>query len=181
MEDVHAVLDAAGSERAAVFAISEGGPMAIPLAATQPDRVSHLIVYGTYARFTRSDDYPQGYPDTIFEDWNRMVRDEWHEAPGLSLLAPSLLGDDDAARAWGRFIRAGTSPRGATALLELYREIDVREALPLVSQPTLILHREDDEAVRPPMARQLAERIPDARYVEVPGGTMRSSSAIPTP
>jgi class 3 adenylate cyclase len=169
MEDLRSVLDAAGSERAALFGISEGGPMSILLAATYPQRVSHLALYGTYARFTRTDDYPQGLPDRVFDDWRRLITNEWHEAPAMAALAPSLLGDARAARSWGRFIRAGTSPGGAIALLELYRDMDVREALPLISQPTLILNRADDEAVRPSAGRYLADHVPGARYVEVPG------------
>src|SRR3954467_3705179 len=144
MEDVRAVLDAAGSERAALFGTSEGGPMAILLAATYPERVSHLALYGTYARMTKAPDYPAGMPDDFLRNWERIVRDEWHQAPGLGVLAPSLAGDPAGEAAWGRFVRAGTSPGGATSLLALYRDIDVREALPLVSQPTLILTREGD-------------------------------------
>src|SRR3954452_20028562 len=169
MEDLRTVLDAAGSERAALFGISEGGPMSILLAATYPERVSHLALYGTYARFTRAPDYPQGLPDLVFDDWRRLITNEWHEAPAMAALAPSLVGDAEAARSWGRFIRAGTSPGGAIALLELYRDMDVREALPLISQPTLILTRAGDQAVWPSAGRYLADRIPGARYVEVPG------------
>jgi class 3 adenylate cyclase len=166
---VRAVLDAAGSERAALFGISEGGPMSILLAATHPERVSHLVLYGTYARLTRAADYPFGLPDTYLQDWERTLTAAWQEAPGLQVLAPSLVGDAEAERSWGRFVRAGTSPRGATSLLALYREMDVREALPLVSQPTLILHRADDDAVEPAQGRYLAEHIAGARYVELPG------------
>ena len=169
MEDVRAVLDAAGSERAALFGISEGGPMSILLAATHPERVSHLILYGTYARFTRSEDYPHGFPPAVFEAWNRIIREEWHEAPGMRMLAPGAVGDPKAERAWGRFIRAGTSPGGAMALMALYSEMDVREALPVIEQPTLIMHRANDEAIRPANGRYLAERIAGARYLEIPG------------
>jgi class 3 adenylate cyclase len=169
MEDVRAVLDASGSESAALFGISEGGPMSILLAATYPDRVSHLVLYGTYARMTKAPDYPVGMPDEFLRNWERIVRDEWHEAPGVGVLAPSLVGDPAGESSWGRFVRGGTSPGGAVSLLALYHDIDVREALPLISQPTLIVTREDDEAIRPGHGRYLAERIAGARYVEVPG------------
>ncbi len=169
MEDVHAVLDAAGSERAALFGISEGGPMSVLLAATYPERVSHLVLYGTYARFARAPDYPMGFPDEVFGFWDKVMREEWQDAPALRLLAPTLVGDADAERAWGRLMRAGTSPGGAAALLTLYRDLDVREALPLVSAPALVLHRADDEAIRPDAGRYMAEHIPGARFVEVPG------------
>ena len=169
MEDVRAVMDAAGSERAAVMGVSEGGPMAVLLAATHPERVTHLILVGTYARLTRSDDYPIGIPRGTMERWEERLREDWSEAPALSYLAPSLVGDADEERAWGHFIRMGTSPRGARALMNLYRDIDVRAILPVVDVPTLVIHRAEDTAIRPAMGRYLAERIPGSRYVEVPG------------
>src|SRR3954469_19701499 len=169
MEDVRAVLDAAGSERAVLFGTSEGGPMAILLAATYPERVSHLVLYGTYARLTRAPDYRCGVPDKFIENWQRIIHEDWHRSPGAAVLAPSLVGDAEGERAWGRFMRGGTSPRGAVSLLGLYQDIDVREALPLVSQPTLILQRRDDDAIRPEQGPHLAKNIPGARYVELPG------------
>jgi class 3 adenylate cyclase len=169
MEDVRAVLDAVGCERAALFGISEGGPMSILLAATHPERVSHLALYGTYARLTRTPDFPHGMPETYLEDWERTLTGGWQEAPGMQVLAPSLVGDAEAERSWGRFVRAGTSPRGAVSLLALYRDMDVREVLPLVSQPTLVLQRSGDDAVRPGQGRYLADHIAGARYVELPG------------
>src|SRR3954469_15031138 len=81
MEDVRAVLDAAGSERAAVFGISEGGPMSILLAATYPERVSHLALYGTYARMTRAPDYPCGVPEKFIQNWQRIIHEDWHRSP----------------------------------------------------------------------------------------------------
>src|SRR4051794_36019595 len=170
MEDVRAVLDAAGSERAALFGTSEGGPMSILLAATYPERVSHLALYGTYARLTRAPGYRCGVPEKFIQNWQRIIHEDWHRSPGAAVLAPSLVGDAEGERAWGRFMRGGTSPRGAVSLLGLYEDIDVREALPLVSQPTLVLQRRDDEAIRPEQGRHLAEHIPGARYVELPGG-----------
>jgi class 3 adenylate cyclase/pimeloyl-ACP methyl ester carboxylesterase len=169
MEDLRAVLDAAGSERAAVLGTSEGGPMALLLAATYPERVSRLILYGTYARLTRAPDYPDGFPPSVYDAWRRIIHDEWAHAPAMRLLAPSLVGDADAERAWTRFIRMGTSPSGAAALIELYRDIDVRDVLPVVGVPTLVLHRRDDSAVRPALGRYMAKGIPGARFVETPG------------
>ena len=169
MEDLRAVLDAAGSERAACMGVSEGGPMSILLAATFPERCSHLILYGSYARLTKAEGFPEGISDAALDELGRRLRDEWGGPAALSLFAPSLAGDEDAARDWGRFLRSGSSPSGARALMDLYREVDVREALPLVAQPTLVLHRSEDYALPFRMARYLAEHIPNARLVELPG------------
>lgn len=170
MEDLHAVLDAAGSERAALFGVSEGGPMAVLLAASFPERCSHLVLYGTGARLARAPDYPEGMPDEAIDAFGRTIRDEWGGAAGMRLLAPGLVGDPEAERAWAKVMRFGTSPRSATALMGLYKEIDVRAALPLVSQPTLVLHRARDIAIPFALARRLAEGIEGAHLVEMPGG-----------
>jgi class 3 adenylate cyclase len=169
MEDLRAVLDAAGSEQAALMGVSEGGPMCILLAATSPERVSHLILYGSYARLTATDDYPEGVPESALDDLSRRVRDEWGGPAALSIFAPSLLGDPEGERSWGRFLRSGTSPAGAEALMDLYREVDVRDALPLVDRPTLVLHRTADSALPLRIGRYLADHIPGARMVELPG------------
>src|SRR5919107_3021162 len=95
MEDLYAVLDAAGSERAALMGVSEGGPMSILLAATFPERCSHLILYGSYARLTKSEDYPEGVPEAALDVLGDRLREEWGGPAALSLFAPSLVGDDD--------------------------------------------------------------------------------------
>lgn len=169
MEDLRAVLDAAGSERAALFGVSEGGPMAMLLAATYPERCSHLALYGTAARFTHAPGYDAGVPPEALERFGRRIGSEWGGAAGIGVLAPSLAGDPELERGWQRVMRTGTSPRGVVALMGLYRELDVREALPLISQPTLVLHRAADRPLPVAMGRYLAEHIADARFVELPG------------
>jgi class 3 adenylate cyclase len=108
-------------------------------------------------------------PDEALDLLANRLRDEWGGPAALSLFAPSLVGDAEAERDWGRFLRSGTSPAGARALMDLYREIDVREALPLIAQPTLVLHREHDSALPARVGRYVTERIPGARMVELPG------------
>ena len=169
MDDLEAVMDAAGCERAAIFGISEGGPMSALFAATHPGRVSSLVLYGTYARMTKAPDFPQGVDPERLERWANLVREEWGGAVAVELWAPSAAGDPEFERWWARLLRQGTSPAGAIELMNLYKEIDVRAALPAIDVPTLVLHRRDDRLVPARQARYLAEHIRDARYVELQG------------
>jgi class 3 adenylate cyclase len=169
MDDLIAVLDAVGSERAALFGASEGGPVSIVTAATHPTRVSALALYGTYARLLASDGYPQGLSEEGFRRWQRLVRTEWGGPVTSRLWAPSMEGDAAFEQWWGKLLRLGTSPSGAMELLELYVEGDVRRVLDSVSAPTLVLHRRDDRMTPARMGRYIADRIPEARYVELEG------------
>jgi class 3 adenylate cyclase len=170
MDDLRAVMDAAGSERAALLGASEGGPMAILFAASFPERVTHLILYGTYARLTRAEDYPVGFPGDRFEARLEEMVASWGEAVGMDLFMPSLADDDELAAWWMRLLRSGTSPRAALALMKTYLELDVRPALAAITSPTLVLQRRDDRIAPARFGRSLAEGIPGARYVELSGG-----------
>ena len=169
MDDVRAVMDAVGVERAALLGVSEGGPMAMLFAATYPQRTSGLILLGTFARAFRSDDYPFGIDvETAFAQLPAL-EEEWGEGAGLRALAPSV-GDDPTFRAaWGRYQRMSVSPRTATDLLRLVAQIDVRHVLATIRVPTLVVHRSGDRFVVPEHGRYLAEHIPGARWVEFPG------------
>jgi class 3 adenylate cyclase len=169
MDDLGAVLAAAGCERPAVFGVSEGGPMSMLFAATYPERVSSLVLYGTYARMVRSSEYPLGVPPEALDRWAEMMRREWGGPVGMRVWAPSAVGDAEAERWWARLLRQGTSPAGVTALIDLYREMDVSGILSSIDVPALVLHREDDAVVRSEQGRFLAERIPDARFVALEG------------
>jgi class 3 adenylate cyclase len=169
MDDLKAVMDAAGCERPAIFGISEGGPMSMLFAATHPDRVSSLVLYGTFARLARAPDYPRGLPPAAFDRWAEMVRREWGGPVGLDLWAPSLVGDLGFERSWAHLLRHGTSPAGAIALLDLYREIDARPALAAIDVPALVLHRRDDRVVHFDHGTYLAEHIPKATLIELEG------------
>jgi class 3 adenylate cyclase len=169
MDDLHAVLDAAASERAVVFGVSEGGPMSMLFAATYPERVSSLILYGTYAKLVKSPDFPSGVPESALDRWGELIRRDWGEPVGVSIWAPTMKDDAGFAEWWGRLLRQGTSPAGAIALVDLYRELDVRGVLSSISAPTLVLHRSEDRIVLVGQARYVAEHIPGARYVELPG------------
>ena len=169
MDDLGAVLDAAGSERAALFGVSEGGPMSALFAATNPGRVSALVLYGTYARMLKAPDFPEGIREEQLDAWAERMREQWGGPVAVELWAPSYVGNPEFERWWARLLRQGTSPSGAIELMNLYREIDIRATLPAIRVPTLVLHRRDDRIVPTRQARYLAERIPGARYVELAG------------
>ncbi|MEK6271097.1 MAG: adenylate/guanylate cyclase domain-containing protein [Actinomycetota bacterium] len=169
VDDMNAVLEAAGSERAAVMGVSEGGAMALMFAATHPDRCTHLVVWGGYARITRAPGYEHGFAPENLELWAQQMAREWGGPVALELFAPSRAGDPETERWWAHLLRSGTSPRSVSALMELYKELDVRHVLPVISAPTLILHRAEDRVVPIELGRYLAEKIPGARFVEFPG------------
>jgi class 3 adenylate cyclase len=169
MDDLRCVLDAVGSKRTALFGISEGGPLALLFAASFPDRVSSLALYGTYAKMTRTDDYPEGIPRKVLDGFLASVRTDWGAPGTLALWAPSQAGDEEAERHWRHLIRSGTSPAAATALIRMYYDIDVRPALPAVTAPALVLARREDRVVPVAMTRALARDLPEARYVELEG------------
>ncbi len=169
VDDMNAVLDAAGSERAAVFGVSEGGAMAVMFAATHPERCSHLVLWGSYARVLRGPDNPHGLPAEFIDAWGELLERDWGGPVALDVFAPSMVGDPESERWWSHLLRTGTSPRGAQALMEMYREIDARPVLSSISAPTLVLHRTGDRVVPLGLGRDLAERIPGARFKEIAG------------
>ena len=169
MDDLLAVMDASGTRKPALLGISEGGPMAMLFAATHPRRVERLILYGSYARMLRAPDYPPGVPDALLEHFFELLQREWGTQAVVRPFAPEAV-SDPAVVAWGtRLLRSGTSPGGARDLLALYRDIDVREVLPAIHVPTLVLHRAGDMISSAAQSRYMANRIANARYVELPG------------
>jgi pimeloyl-ACP methyl ester carboxylesterase len=169
MDDLRAVMDAAGCERPALLGISEGGPMAALFAATHPERVSSLVLYGTYARMVEADDYPIGLPGTALDKWAGIIRREWGGPVGMQLWAPSAVGEPSFEEWWAKLLRYGTSPAGAIALMDLYRELDVRVALAAIEAPTLVVHCRGDRMIPLAQGRYLAEHIAGSRFVELPG------------
>jgi class 3 adenylate cyclase len=164
IDDIRAVLDAAGSEKAFLFGISEGGPMSVLFAATYPERVAGLILFGTYARTVGAS-----VPQDDLEAAERDIRQNWGTGKGLPSFAPSAAGNPAAIANWAKFERLSASPTDVINLLRMNREIDVRAILPTIRVPTLVIHRRDDVRVRSFAGRELAEGIPGARYVELPG------------
>jgi pimeloyl-ACP methyl ester carboxylesterase len=170
MDDVRAVLDAVGWEQAAIFGISEGGPMAMMFAATFPARTTALLLYGTFARFSRASDYPHGYPPEVNAQWVPAIADGlWGTGELSRRFAPSLAADPENLRTLGRLERMSMSPGTARKIFGMMVEIDVRHVLPAIRVPTLILHRVDDKPVRVGHARYLAAHIAGSRAVELAG------------
>lgn len=171
MEDVHAVMDDARSERAALFGISEGGPMSFLFAATYPARTRALVLYGSYAKRSRSADYPFGWSDDQWATVLGNIERRWGTPEGInvSLWAPSIAQDEKRAGRAAAYIRAGGSPGTVLAVMSMNREIDVREILPSVRVPTLVIHRTEERVISVEHARYMAARIPQARLVELPG------------
>ena len=169
VDDALAVMDAAGSERAAVFGISEGGALAQLLAASHPERCSHLILWSSFARLCHAPDYPEGVDPVELDEWRELLRESWGGPVSLGVFAPSRKGDVEAERWWAQLLRSGSSPRSALELMDLYKEADVRPALESISAPTLVMHRRDDRGVPAPLGRYIADRIEGSRYVEFDG------------
>ena len=171
MDDLRAVMDAAGSERAAIYGASEGGPMAILFAAAYPDRAWALILEGSYARTLWAPDFPWGIREQDFERELAEEVEKWgtaaHSRAVASALAPS--GTDADRNALAKMIRQGASPGAMRDLERMSREIDVRHALPAIQIPTLILNRAEEDPFIVASSRHLAQQIPGARHVEFPG------------
>jgi len=170
MDDVRAVMDAAGSERAALVGVSEGVPMSIMFAATYPERVQSMVLIGGMARSTYADDYPWPLPvEALMESAGEFVLPYWGQGTMVEVVAPSQA-EDPEARAWfARIERATASPGMLASLAQMFLDIDVRDVVPTVHVPTLVLHRRHDRLVNVRNGRWLAEHLPDARLVELPG------------
>ena len=164
MDDVRAVMDAVGSQQAALFGISEGGAMSVLFAATYPERTRALVLYGTYGHFS-SWVVP---PDRIEAALDRMEKN-WGTGESLRLFAPSVASDETFKLSWARFERLGASPSAVVALMRMNSEIDVRPILPSIRVPTFIIHRQGDVRVNVEAGRFMARQIPNAKYLELPG------------
>jgi class 3 adenylate cyclase len=166
VEDLVAVMDAVGSSRATLVVQGQAAQMAVMAATTHPERVASLVIVNGFARLARADDYPVGLPQEIHAVVAEQVERQWGTGSLATLFGPSLAGRPGLEEWWGRVERFGATPRLARARLEAVLELDVRELLPHVSMPTLILHNRDDHFVRVGHGRYLAEHIPGARLVE---------------
>ena len=168
MDDVRAVMDAVGSERAALCGYSEGGVMCALFAATYPTRTSGLVMLGSYSRLKPAPDYPWGRPADVQEQFLESIQRDWGGPVGLDIRAPSLMHDARAQHWWARFLRMSASPGAAAALSRMNYEIDIRGVLPIIRVPTLVLHAKGDLTTNVGASHYLAERIQGAKLVELP-------------
>jgi class 3 adenylate cyclase len=169
MDDARAVMDAVGSRQAALLGDAEGGPMAMMFAATYPERCRALVLVNTFARMLRADDYPIGMPESAAENFMRIWESSWGRAYTLQLTAPSSASDPQLQRWAARYMRLSAAPLTSRRMYRWILQLDVRSVLSSIRAPTVVLHRAENRHYRAAMGRYVAERIPGARYVELPG------------
>ncbi|WIW44155.1 alpha/beta fold hydrolase [Bradyrhizobium sp. 62B] len=168
-EDIGTVLRAVDSRRVVLFGASECGPACVKFAVDQPRVVAGLILFGALAKGCWSEDYPHALRASQYDAWSRHLVAQWGGPVGIETFAPSLAGDPKARAWWAGLLRAASSPGGISAVLEAFRDADVRHLLPEITVPTLVLHRRGDRAVRIAAGRDIASRIKGAQFVELDG------------
>jgi class 3 adenylate cyclase/pimeloyl-ACP methyl ester carboxylesterase len=167
--DLTAVLDAVGMQRAVFVAENGSGVQAIRYLVAHPERVSALVLLNSSAHYVREDDYPLGLPREVLDKLVTSVREQWGTGRAVELMAPSRIGDE-RFRAWyARSERSGGGPDLVAHTTRAILEADVRPLLPNISVPTLVLHREGDRLIRLGAGQYLAEHIPNAKFVVLPG------------
>lgn len=169
MDDARAVMDAVGSQSAALIGDEEGGPMAMLFAATYPQRVNALALVNTFARWRRADDYPIGMPDSTTEKLLEVYEPAWGTGAMLDLTAPTVAGDSRFREWFARYQRLSMAPGASARMYRWVLEMDVRAVLENIQAPTLVVHMKDARHHRVAFGRYLAEHIPDAKYLELPG------------
>jgi class 3 adenylate cyclase/pimeloyl-ACP methyl ester carboxylesterase len=169
MDDVRAVMDAVGLERAAIMGASEGSLMAELFAATYPERTTALVLVNATARVSAAPGYDIGAPRDVQESLISIVEQTWGRGDLMAAINPSLSADPGAAEAWGRFLRLSASPATAAAVMRMLFGLDVREVLPTIRVPTLVVHRSDNPIVTIEQGRYVADHIDGASFVAVPG------------
>ena len=168
MDDLRVVMDAAGSERAALWGVSEGGGMCILFAATHPDRTSALVLASSFARLLQGPDQSWGYQPGQAQAVIDMFVAQWGTGQALQAFFPSAAGDAELIELFARYERNSARPGDVEAIIGMCAEIDVRPVLPTISVPTLVIHHVGDQMIPIEHGRYLAEHIPRARYIELP-------------
>jgi pimeloyl-ACP methyl ester carboxylesterase len=169
IDDVRAVMEAAGSSRAALLGVSEGGPMSVLFAATHPELIRSLVLYGAMARSTWAPDYPWATPTDDLLESSLEMTPYLLDGAGIEFLAPSLADDPQARAGFARMLRYSMSPALLAKYYLMFLDIAVRHVLPSVKVPTLVVHRRGDQTVNRRGAEWMAAQIPGAKFVELPG------------
>jgi class 3 adenylate cyclase len=169
MDDMRAVMDEVGSERAVVMGHSDGGNMCVLFAATYPERTEALVTCEIFVKRVWSPDYPWAPTPEERQQWLDLLAEGWGGVVDLAVLAPSMAGDEAFARWWARYLRMSAGPQAAVSFGRMNTQIDVRSVLPTIRVPTLVLHRAGDRDVNAEEARYIAARIPGAKLVVFPG------------
>jgi len=179
IDDLETVLDAVASERAAIFACNDSGPLAMMFAATHPERLQALVLANTSARYIVADDYPIGLPAEQVDREMARIPEHWGTGEAVSFEVPSKQHDPDFRRWYARYQRAAARPRELASYMPMVHTLDVRNVLSSIRCPTLILHRRDHGWVGVEHARYIAERIAGARFVELPGSDVSLATEHP--
>ena len=173
VDDIRAVMDAAGSERAVIISFEDGGILSPVFAASQPERVQALVLFGTWARYRKAPDYPWGWDEDQILEFDQHLEREWGTETfwrwNLETISPSKVNDVAFVRAWARYSRLCASPSAIVAIERASREIDARAVLPSVQTPTLVMHREGDRYEPVDQSRWLAGQIAGAKMLVLPG------------
>jgi class 3 adenylate cyclase len=177
-EDIVAVLGAAGSKRAAVLAMMDSGPIAILLAAMHPELVSALVLLNTTSRYMEADDYPIGAAPEAVDALVQVIAAGWGTNELTGVANPSMAHDQEWVRFTSKCIRSSATPRTAAAQYDYIMRSDVRQALPLIQAPTFVLHAKENALFPLAHGRYLAEQIPGATFVELPGGDSTSTPEL---
>jgi pimeloyl-ACP methyl ester carboxylesterase len=169
MDDLHCVMAAVKSKRALLVGVSEGGPLTALFAASHPEQVLGIVIVGGYARRLWAPDYPYGPTSEQRDAFIAALEREWGGPFGIEERAPSRASDPQFRRWWATYLRMGASPGAAAALTRMNSDVDVRNVLPTVRVPALVIHRTGDKCLRVEEGRYLAQHIPNARFLELPG------------
>jgi class 3 adenylate cyclase len=177
VDDLMVVLDAVGSHETHLLGVDSGGPPALVAAASYPARISSLVLFNTFARLSRTADYPWGFPEHLQTRTLELFRRDFANGVFPDTTMPSRLDEPAFREWWARFGRHSVGPGTVIQMQQATFALDVREVLPAVQQPVLVLHRAENDYVRPAHGQYLAEHLPDARYVELPGADHLFTSA----
>jgi class 3 adenylate cyclase len=177
IEDMIAVLDAVESTQAAIMATLDTGHNGILLAAMRPDRVSHLVLYNTSARYLVADDYPMGVDPEVLDDLIELFANEWGTLDFMRLANPTSAGDVEFINLSARMLRVSNTPRSAAAQYNYLFRVDVRQALPMIQAPALVLHVKENVLLPIEFGRYLAEHISGAMFIELPGGDLSTTDS----